>query len=688
LRVTTPEPEQASGAAHPAGSLIVNRYRLEDNVPLGTGGMGEVWRATDTLLNRVVALKQIRLTGIDGHTAAEVRQRTLHEGRVAARLVHPNIVTIFDVVTDGDPLWLALEYVPSQGAGTLLAAQGPFPLHLAAQVGAQMAEALATAHAQGVLHRDVTPSNILIDAGWNAKLTDFGISHASVDLQRTADTSSIGTPAFMAPEIARGENGSTATDVYGLGATIYALVEGTPPFHQDGSDNPMRLMHLIATGQVPAPVNAGPLTTVLTSMTNADPSKRPDAATARDMFVSAAHMIGAQPPAPAPEIATPPPTTPAPAPATQPPAGAVPPWAAAVPAPFQTSAAQTVPTRTVPTHIVPTPVTSSPGRQKRSFVIPAVVASVVLLIAAVVATLLLIPGIRHSEAAPPTADKYLPNPALADACAMAKAPDYALFGTVDYIVGAWFGSCDATIVLTGGGTADINFRVVGPQTVPGPTEQHGDLTVISPGGTDLTQCYRDIVLPDRNIIVAWTTVTNSAISPCVLSGLGTDAVVQHLQSSGSVPTLPNLGDASSLRRQNACQILTKADIGEVPGVDTSQIYPKYGNWTCYWGADLAYQYARAPWVYVSFNRENPLVAGQDGTPQNIAGRTVFVKSENGANGQTDCIAQIVHRRTTLPSGGTLEESANVAVHAAVPPDQQCHLATDLAAKLIPRLPAG
>jgi hypothetical protein len=88
LRVTTPEPEQASGAAHPAGSLIVNRYRLEDNVPLGTGSMGEVWRATDTLLNRVVALKQIRLTGIDEHTAAEVRQRTLHEGRVAAQLVH------------------------------------------------------------------------------------------------------------------------------------------------------------------------------------------------------------------------------------------------------------------------------------------------------------------------------------------------------------------------------------------------------------------------------------------------------------------------------------------------------------------------------------------------------------------------------------------------------------------------
>jgi hypothetical protein len=660
--VTTEESHRAPGPGHPDGSLIVNRYRLDDTVPLGADGTGQVWRATDTLMNRVVALKQIRLGGMDDHIAARVRQQTLYDGQVATRLQHPNIVTIFDVIADRDRLWLVLEYVPSFSADTLLAAQGPFPLHLAARVGAHIAEALATAHAQGVLHRDVTPGNILIDASWNAKLTDFGIAHAPIDLQRTTATPSIPAPTFMAPEIARGENGTTTTDVYGLGATIYTLIEGTPPFHQAGPANPMRLIHQIATGQAPPPANAGPLTAVLTSMINADPSRRPDAATARNMFLAAAN-----------EIATQPANATAAGPATQPPTDGVPPWAPMGPAPSRT-----------PRGPGPTPgATPGTAERKRSILALTVVASLVLLvIVAVVAAVLLIPRNRHTEASAQPADKYLTNPVLADACTMAKDPNYALFGTVDYTVGAWFSSCDATVVLTGGGTADVNYRVVSPQTVPGPTAQHGDLTVISPASGDPTQCFRDVVLPSRNLIVVWTTVSNSTMSPCVLSGLGTDAVIQRLRSTGSVPTVPNLDAANSLRGQNTCELLTKADVGEVSGVDTSKVYPKYGNWICYWGVDLDTENSGgAPWVNVYFERENPMTTGPDGTPQTIAGRTVFLKTENNGN---DCVAQILHRRG---AGGKMnEESANVSVHAAVPPDQQCHLAADLAAKMIPHLP--
>ena len=321
--------------------------------------MGEVWRAIDTALNRVVALKQIQLDGLDEHTVGVLTQRTLHEGQTIARLPHPNIVAVHDVVADGERLVLVLEYVESRGAAALLDSQGPFPLHLAAQVGAQMAEALATVHAQGVLHRDVTPGNVLIDTGWNAKLTDFGISHAAIDLQRTATAESIGTPAYMAPETARGETATPATDIYGLGATIWALVEGTAPYHESGSENPMRLMHRIATGHLDPPTDAGQLTEVLTKMTGGDPARRPDAARARDMFVSAARVIAAQNPAPPAEEAVAPPAPEEPDSAWPSPAPVYP----TLPSPTSSSPSQSSPTSFDPAQsspAFPTPTSSTP----------------------------------------------------------------------------------------------------------------------------------------------------------------------------------------------------------------------------------------------------------------------------------------------------------------------------------------
>jgi hypothetical protein len=317
--------------------------------------------------------------------------------------------------------------------------------------------------------------------------------------------------------------------------------------------------------------------------------------------------------------------------------------------------------------------------------------ALVVLIVAVLGAILLIPVMmRHLEAAAPPppspSDKYLPRPALADPCALAKAPDYALFGTVSDHPGPWFSSCDAGLILAGGGTANVEFRMFVPQSVDGPTDHRGDLTVISPPGNDATQCYRDVMLPDRNIIVARTTVTSSNLDACVLSGMGVDAVVQLLHSAGTLPTVPDLGAANSLRRQNACKVLSGAELAEVPGLDTSQTYPQFGGWACYWGVNLAtMSNSGAPWVDVYFERENPMVAGPDGTPRTIAGRTVFLKNQNITNGQ-DCIAQIVHRRETAAADAPPEESANIEVRAPVPAAQQCQLAADLAAKLIPHLP--
>ena len=656
------KPDQDAESAQPKRPLVVGRYRLEDDSPIGRGATGEVWRATDTTLNRVVALKQIQLAGVAEHIVEGLKQRTLHEGQTIAALSHPNIVSVYDVVTDGDRIMLVLEYVSSRGADALLAAHGPFPLHLAAQIGAQMAEALAAVHAHGVLHRDITPGNVLIDDRWNATLTDFGISQVTIDLQRTTDVASIGTPAFMAPETARGEPATSATDIYGLGATIWALVEGVPPFHQPGPDNPMRLIRRIATGQLSPPVNAGPLTEVLTSTTSGDPTRRPDATRTRDMFVSAARVIAAQ-------------TTEGPT--------ALP----ALPNVDRLGSPQVdAPSQR--------PISTKPRGRRRSFALPvAIIASALLLIAIAVGGFILVPGPKHPEAAPPPppaqSDKYLPNPALADTCAMAKLPDYTSFGKTTYTPDTLFGSCHANINLIGGGTANVNFHMFGPQQVDGPVEQHGDLKIISPPQfDDPTTCYRDLVLPDRNMLVASTIIANSTMNSCAFSSVGIDSAIQQLHTIGSISALPNLGAPNSLRRQDACQLLKAADNAEVPGLDFSKVYPQYANWTCYWGADLN-SHTSAPWVSLGFAGMDPMVAGKDGTPQTIGGRTVFVETEPAAD-TTDstgdsCGAQIVHM-VRAPTGETKPESANVWVHANVPPGQECKLATDLAAKLIPRLP--
>ena len=537
-----------------------------------------------------------------------------------------------------------------RAADTLLATQGPFPLHLAANIGIQLATALASAHAEGALHRDITPANVLIDANWNATLTNSGAAQTS-------------NPAYLTPETARGEDATQATDIYGLGATIWALVDGVPPFHQPGPTNPMQQMHRIATGQPSPPANAGPLTGALISMTAGDPAGRPNATQARDLFAAAAHAIATQPTAAGTGAFTQPgPINPA--------------------APFGGGQPGVPPTWQASTLTAP----GTTGKRRRSLTRPAVIISAIalLLIVAIVATVLVVHGMRHAEAAP---DKYLPNPAAVDLCPLAKVPDYALFGTVTYTPGSWYGSCNVNINLTGGGTALVGFQMFSPQQLNGPVEQRGDLKIISPPSSDSTLCYRDVLLPDQNGLAVQTTITSSTTNPCVLSGVGVDAAVQHLHTVGAIPTDPNPSSPNSLRGQNTCQLLTAAEVGEVPGLDTSQVYPRYSNWDCDRGADL-YNPTSVPWVEVYVARFNPLVAGTNGTPQTIDGRTVFVRAEaaTGSVGD-DCVAQVVNSRTTqLSAGDPREDVASVSVHANVPPDQECQLATKLAAKLIPRLP--
>ncbi|SFT34629.1 Serine/threonine protein kinase [Geodermatophilus amargosae] len=271
------------------GRLVAGRYRLLERI--GGGGMGAVWLGRDELLDRQVAVKQVLLAaGADPETTDQQRLRALREGRIAARLSHPHAISVYDVALEQGVPWLVMEYLPSRSLAEVLAEDGPLRTDQAAQVGAQLADALAAVHAAGIVHRDVKPANVLIGRGDRidglVKITDFGISHASGDVTLTQTGQITGTPAFLAPEVAQGSEMTPASDVFSLGATLYTCVEGQPPFGMD--DNALRLLHRVAGGEIRPPRHAGSLERPLLRMLARDPADRPGMPEVRDVLVKLA----------------------------------------------------------------------------------------------------------------------------------------------------------------------------------------------------------------------------------------------------------------------------------------------------------------------------------------------------------------------------------------------------------------
>jgi serine/threonine protein kinase len=246
--------------------VIAGRYRLVELV--GRGAAGVVWRARDERLGRAVAIKL--LNAADSPKAVE---RIVREGRVAARLRHPHAVTVHDVVEHGGNPCLVMEYLPSQTLAELVDERGPLPEALVAGVGWQVASALAAAHAAGIVHRDVTTFNILLAEDGTAKIADFGIARAIGENTVTDARVVVGTPAFLAPEVASGQDAVFASDVYSLGATLYSALEGHPPFGT--TDNPYALLRRVADAEVAPMRFPGPLGDVLELVLRRDPAERP-----------------------------------------------------------------------------------------------------------------------------------------------------------------------------------------------------------------------------------------------------------------------------------------------------------------------------------------------------------------------------------------------------------------------------
>ncbi|MFG3406417.1 protein kinase [Streptomyces sp. NPDC048142] len=272
-----------------AGLVLAGRYRLGD--VLGRGGMGKVWRAHDEVLHRTVAVKELTA----GLYVAEADRLVLHartqkEARAAARITHPGVVTVHDVIEYDHRPWIVMQYVDGPSLADAAKESGEIAPREAARIGLHVLSALRAAHKAGVLHRDVKPGNVLLARDGQVLLTDFGIAAIEGDSTITRTGELVGSIDYLAPERVRGGDPGPASDLWSLGATLYTAVEGTSPFRRT---SPISTMQAVVTEEPPAPVNAGPLGAVITALLRKDPADRPTAAEAEQMLLAA--MEGREP---------------------------------------------------------------------------------------------------------------------------------------------------------------------------------------------------------------------------------------------------------------------------------------------------------------------------------------------------------------------------------------------------------
>ena len=291
-----------------ADCLLAGRYRL--GAVIGVGGMGVVWRGHDELLGRDVAVKEMIWPP---HLTEQERQiacrRATREAQMAGRLSHRNVVRIYDIVEeDGHPC-IVMEFLPYKSLREILDEEGPVPPDRAAQIGLGVLGALSAAHAEGILHRDVKPANILVGPDGRVVLTDFGIARAADSPTLTADGTVLGSPSYIAPERARGGQSAAGApgDLWGLGASLYTAVEGHPPFERNGA---LATLTAVVADELEQAEHAGPLEPVISGLLRKDPAQRLGAAEAEELLRQAA-----EPQATEPQIAEP---LPAPAPPASP----------------------------------------------------------------------------------------------------------------------------------------------------------------------------------------------------------------------------------------------------------------------------------------------------------------------------------------------------------------------------------
>nr|WSW61415.1 serine/threonine protein kinase [Streptomyces sp. NBC_00998] len=277
--------EQQTGA----GAVLAGRYRLVE--PIGSGGMGKVWRAHDELLHRTVAVKELTAGLYVAQADREVlHARTQKEARAAARIQHPAVVVVHDVLEHDDRPWIVMEYIDGPSLADAAKAAGRIEPNEAARIGLHVLGALRAAHAVGVLHRDVKPGNVLLAKDGRVLLTDFGIAAIEGDSSITRTGEIVGSIDYLAPERVTGGTPGTASDLWSLGATLYTAVEARSPFRRT---SPISSLQAVVNDEPPALRQSGALGPVITALLRKDPAERPSAQETERMLIEA--MEGREP---------------------------------------------------------------------------------------------------------------------------------------------------------------------------------------------------------------------------------------------------------------------------------------------------------------------------------------------------------------------------------------------------------
>ncbi|AUH41078.1 serine/threonine-protein kinase [Streptomyces sp. CMB-StM0423] len=262
------------------GRLLAGRYRLGE--VLGRGGMGTVWRARDEVLGRAVAVKELRLpTSVDEDEKRRLVTRTLREAKAIARIRNTGAVTVYDVVDEDDRPWIVMELIEGRSLSDLTRDDGPLTPRRAAEVGLAVLDVLRSAHREGILHRDVKPSNVLISDDGRVVLSDFGIAQVEGDPSITTTGMLVGAPSYISPERARGQKPGPPADLWSLGGLLYAAVEGHPPYDLGSA---IATLTAVMTKPIDPPKNAGPLEDAIYGLLRKDPAERLDDAGARALL--------------------------------------------------------------------------------------------------------------------------------------------------------------------------------------------------------------------------------------------------------------------------------------------------------------------------------------------------------------------------------------------------------------------
>ncbi|MDP8977458.1 MAG: serine/threonine protein kinase, partial [Actinomycetota bacterium] len=270
---------------------VADRYVVRSL--LGRGGMGAVWRAEDTVLQREVALKEVQPPAtVPEDERRAMRSRIMREARAAARVNHPGAATVYDVIQEGEQVYIVMEMLRAPTLADLVARDGPLSPARAAEVGLGVLDVLRAAHRRGIVHRDVKPSNVMVPPDGGGKLADFGIASLQGDPQITGSGLILGSPSYMSPEQARDGTCGPPADLWGLGATLYFALEGRSPFDRG---RPLPTLTAVLHDDPPPPRRAGPLEPLLISLLDKEPERRPTAARTERMLRDVAGRGGPSP---------------------------------------------------------------------------------------------------------------------------------------------------------------------------------------------------------------------------------------------------------------------------------------------------------------------------------------------------------------------------------------------------------